>query len=310
MQILAALLLDAFIGDPKRLPHPVKLVGRLIIFYESIFYLQDGGKITGAAFCASVLATVAAIIALITLAAERAGVLAGTAVNIYLLYAALAFKSLKDESFPIKEALADCDLGSARDSLGRIVGRDTEPLDEHDVVRATVETIAESYIDGIVSVLFWTTSGFFFGYPAVFAWFFKAVSTMDSMVGYDNERYRNFGWAAAKLDDILNFIPARLGAVIAILGGALAGMDYRRAWRIFLRDRLCHKSPNSAHGESVFAGLLGIRLGGGAFYGGEWEARPTLGDDTRSPEPCDILSAHRILNVSVALCAVLISALI
>ena len=147
------------------------------------------------------------------------------------------------------------------------------------------------------------------GHAALFAWLFKAASTMDSMIGYDDERYHDFGWAAAKLDDVLNFIPARLGGVIAVAAGALANMDYKRAWRIFLRDRRNHKSPNSAHGESVFAGLLGIQLGGGAFYGGEWEPRPTLGDDLREPEPDDIFRAHYILNISVAICAVLIFAI-
>ena len=176
-------------------------------------------------------------------------------------------------------------------------------------MRAAVETIAESYIDGIVSVLFYMALGSLCGHAALFAWLFKAASTMDSMIGYDDERYHDFGWAAAKLDDALNFIPARLGGVIAVAAGALANMDYKRAWRIFLRDRRNHKSPNSAHGESVFAGLLGIQLGGGAFYGGEWEPRPTLGDDLREPEPDDIFRAHYILNISVAICAVLIFAI-
>ena len=309
MQILAALLLDALFGDPKWPPHPVTLIGRLITFYEKIFYSPTDGRRRGIIFCAAVLATVAAVVTAGMTIAGLFGGWAQRAFSIYLLYAALALKSLKDESLPVARALADGDLERARRQVGRIVGRDTERLDAAGVTRAAVETIAESYIDGVVSVLFWMTAGTFFGQAAVFAWLFKAASTMDSMVGYDDERYHDFGWAAAKLDDALNFIPARLGAVIAVGAGALANMDYRRAWRIFLRDRLNHKSPNSAHGESVFAGLLGIRLGGGAFYGGEWEARPALGDDLREPEPDDILRAHYILNISAALCAVLIFAL-
>ena len=308
LQILAALLLDALFGDPRWPTHPVVLVGRLITFYEKFFYAREDGRRRGLLFCAAVLATVAAAVAVAITAAGFIGRWAQTALNIYLLYAAIAFKSLKDESLPVARALASGDLERARKQVGRIVGRDTERLDAGGVTRAAVETIAESYIDGVVSVLFWMTVGSLFGLAVVFAWLFKAASTMDSMVGYDDERYRDFGWAAAKLDDILNFIPARLGAVIAIGAGALANMDYHRAWRIFRRDRLNHKSPNSAHGESVFAGLLGIRLGGGAFYGGEWEARPTLGDDLREPEPDDILRAHYIMNISVALCAVLIFA--
>nr|MCR5335491.1 cobalamin biosynthesis protein [Synergistes sp.] len=210
------------------------------------------------------------------------------------------------ESLPVAKALAAGDLTAARLSVGRIVGRDTNRLDEAGVIRACVETIAESYVDGVVSVLFWACVGGYFGQAALFAWIFKASNTMDSMVGYDDERYHDFGFAAAKLDDVMNFIPARLGAAAAVAAGAAAGMDYRHAWKIFLRDRLKHKSPNSAHAESVFAGLLGIRLGGGAFYDGQWEPRPFLGDDTRGPEPNDITRAHHILTLSVAVCAVAI----
>lgn len=314
MEILAALLLDAIFGDPKWPPHPVTFVGRLITFMENYFYPEAGAsrettRKQGLVFCVSVLAVTAAVVALILFIAGLINKWFQMAVNIYLLYAAIAFKSLKDESLPVADYLTDGNLERARKQVSRIVGRDTERLDDAGVIRAAVETVAESYIDGVVSVLFWMTIGTFFGHAAIFTWLFKASNTMDSMVGYENERYRDFGTAAARLDDAMNFIPARLGAVIAICAGALMGMDYRRGWRVFVRDRLKHKSPNSAHGESVFAGLLGIRLGGGAFYGGEWEARPYLGDDLRRPVPEDILRAHHIMNASVAICAVLIFAL-
>lgn len=306
MDIIAALLLDAQFGDPRVLPHPVVLIGKCINFYERIFYSKDNGRARGVALCAAVLVTVgAAVSLLLSLAASYSGWIY-TTVNIYLLYAAIAFKSLKKESTPVAILLAGGDLEGARRQVGRIVGRDTDRLSDSGVVRAAVETIAESYVDGIVSVLFYMALGSLCGQAALFAWIFKAASTMDSMIGYDDDRYHDFGWAAAKLDDILNFIPARIGGVVAIAAGALCGMDYRRAWRVFLRDRLNHKSPNSAHGESVFAGLLGIQLGGGAFYGGEFEPRPTLGDNLREPKPNDIFRAHNILNVSVALCALII----
>ena len=309
LQIIMALLLDAIFGDPRGIPHPVAGIGRLISFYEKFFYGRGGSKVGGAMLCAAVLVTVGAAVSLVLSFAAFMGEWAYAAVNIYLLYAAIAFKSLKDESAPVARLLAEGDLEGARRQVGRIVGRDTDRLSESGVVRAAVETIAESYIDGIVSVLFYMALGSLCGHAALFAWLFKAASTMDSMIGYDDERYHDFGYAAAKLDDALNFIPARLGGVIAVAAGALANMDYKRAWRIFLRDRRNHKSPNSAHGESVFAGLLGIQLGGGAFYGGEWEPRPTLGDDLREPEPDDIFRAHYILNISVAICAVLIFAI-
>lgn len=306
MQIIYAFLLDAFLGDPPWLPHPVRLVGHLISFYEKILYSEKNGRIRGIIFCVSVLFTVMAAVALVLFIADYAGKWAHTAINIYLLYSAIAFKSLKDESLSVYKALISGNIEQARKRVGRIVGRDTDRLDQCGIIRAAVETIAESYIDGIISVLFWATAGYFFGHAAIFAWFFKAASTMDSMVGYDTDHYHDFGWAAAKLDDVLNFIPARIGAVIAVCAGALTGMDHHHAWTIFLRDRLNHKSPNSAHGESVFAGLLGIRLGGGAFYSGEWESRPTIGDELQKPEPNDILRAHKILNVSAMLCAAII----
>lgn len=307
MYILAALLLDSLFGDPKCLPHPVVFIGRLISYYEKLLYSRGAdAKKNGFIFCAAVIGTTAAVVLAVLTLAGFFGSLLRRLLELYLLYAAIAFKSLKDESAPVARALAAGDLNAARLCVGRIVGRDTERLDEAGVIRACVETIAESYIDGVVSVLFWACVGAFFGQAALFAWIFKAANTMDSMVGYDDERYHDFGYAAAKLDDVLNFIPARIGAAAAVAAGALGGMEYKRAWKVFLRDRLKHKSPNSAHAESVFAGLLGIRLGGGAFYGGEWEERPFLGDDVRSPEPNDITRAHHILNLSVAICAAVI----
>lgn len=299
-------MLDLVLGDPKWLPHPVMLIGKLITFYEKTFYSQTDTKKRGIIFCALILLTVALVVFAIMAAASLIGSFARSVVSVLLLWLALACKSLKDESMAVARLLAAGNLEGARRQVARIVGRDTERLDEAGVTRAAVETIAESYVDGIVSPLFYMTLGYFCGAAPLFAWLFKAASTMDSMVGYDDERYRDFGWAAAKLDDVLNFIPARIGGLVAVAGGALIGMDWRRGLRVFLRDRLRHKSPNSAHGESAFAGLLGLRLAGGAFYGGEFEARPSLGDDLREPVPGDILSAHRILDASAALCAALI----
>ncbi|MCF0247396.1 MAG: cobalamin biosynthesis protein CobD [Synergistes sp.] len=306
MQIIAALLLDALIGDPQWPPHPVTLIGKLITYCEQKLYSARDGKIRGALLAAAVIAVTAAAVLVLEGIAGLIGTWLQYIVTIYLLFAAIAFKSLKDEALPVEQALLSGDVPAARRLVGRIVGRDTDRLDEAGITRAAVETIAESSVDGVISVLFWSAVGAFFGQAALFAWIFKAASTMDSMIGYDDERYRDFGWAAAKLDDLLNFIPARIGGIITIGAGALANMDWRRAWKIFLRDRKNHKSPNSAHSESVYAGLLGIRLGGGAYYGGEWESRPHLGDSLRDPEPKDISRAVRILNLSVVICAVII----
>jgi adenosylcobinamide-phosphate synthase len=255
-----------------------------------------------------VLVTTAAAVGLILLLASLDRTLY-IVVILYLLYAALAWRSLKDETLPVALYLFNGDLVRAREALSFVVGRDTQSLGEADAVRAAVETIGENFIDGIFSVIFFSTLGYIFCCvfgAVILAWLFKAASTMDSMIGHDDERYHDFGRACAKLDDALNFIPARLGGAMLLLAGACLGYPFRQGWRVFLRDRKKHKSPNSAHGESALAGLLGIRLGGGAEYGGVFEPRPEIGDNLREPDTVDILRAHAILDASVALCALIL----
>jgi len=341
MYIFTAVFLDALFGDPKKLLHPVSGVGAVVRFWEKRLYQEDDKKRAGVILCWAVLATTAAVIGLILLLTSFVRPLYFVAV-LYLLYAALAWRSLKDETLPVAVSLFKGDLPHARKELSRVVGRNTESLDEAGVVRAAIETIGENFIDGVFSVLFFAALGCAIGAlfgcasggaagAVIMAWLFKAVSTMDSMVGYDNEQYRDFGCASAKLDDVLNFIPARLGGAILLFAGACLGYPFLKGWKVFLRDRKKHKSPNSAHGESAFAGLLGIKLGGGAEYGGVFEARPEIGDDpktseaeapeakepkaktpetkaseAREPEPTDILRAHSILDASVALCALIL----
>jgi adenosylcobinamide-phosphate synthase len=309
MQILAALFLDALLGDPKRIPHPVAAVGVAVRFFEVLFYSKPDKKIGGRVFCASVMAATCATVGLLLFITSFVPRLYEVAA-LYMLYSALAWRSLKDESMPVALALFSGDIGAARSSLSHIVGRDTQDLDEAGVAGAAVETIGENFIDGVFSVLFFMALGYACGGTAgavLGAWLFKAASTLDSMVGYDNERYRDFGRAGARLDDFLNFIPARLGGLVVLAGGACLGHSFPQALRVFLRDRKKHKSPNSAHGESAFAGLLGVRLGGGAAYAGIFEEKPVIGDvDFRAPEASDILRAHAILDASVALSALLL----
>ena len=304
--IIEALLLDALLGEPRGIPHPVEVIGRLIDFLDKKLWSQSGARLRGLLLCVCVLAATGGFVLVLLEVCALIGPWVRYAAELYLLYAALAFRSLRDESLKVYAALSDGDLTAARRSLSYIVGRDTEQLDEKDVVRGCVETIAEGYVDGIVSPLFWMAVGACFGQAPLCAWLFKASSTMDSMIGYDDARYHDLGWAAAKLDDLLNFIPARLGGLLAVAAGGLAGCDARAGLRIFLRDRLKHKSPNSAHGESAFAGLLGIRLGGGAYYGGVFEPRPSLGDGNREPEAADILRSHKIMTFATALCAAVV----
>jgi adenosylcobinamide-phosphate synthase len=309
MYLIVAVFLDALFGDPKGLPHPVAGIGRVIRFLEKKLYEKDDKRRVGVLFCGAVLAATAAVVGLTLLLASFVHPMLYSAAVLYLLYAALAWRSLKDQTLPVAISLFNGDLPRAREALAGVVGRDTQSLDEAGTVRATVETIGESFIDGVFSVLFFAALGHaLFGAAGavVLAWLFKAASTMDSMVGYDDERYRDFGYASAKLDDALNFIPARLGGMVILLAGTCLGYKTMHGWRVFLRDRKKHKSPNSAHGESAFAGLLGIKLGGGASYGGAFEERPEIGDEVKAPEACDILRAHSILDASVALCALIL----
>ncbi|MDR1978729.1 MAG: adenosylcobinamide-phosphate synthase CbiB [Synergistaceae bacterium] len=306
MQIFAALFLDALLGDPKRVPHPVGGIGAIIRFWEGRFYAGTDKRRQGKFFCVAVLATtMAAAVGLLFCASFLPWIY--EAVVAYLLYAALAWRSLKDQSLPVALALFDGDVEAAREKLSHIVGRDTRNLDEAGILRAAIETIGENFIDGVFSVLFFMALGYACGGAAgavLASWFFKAASTLDSMVGYDDERYRDFGRASARLDDALNFIPARLGGLTVLAAGACLGYSFSQGLTVFLRDRKKHKSPNSAHGESAFAGLLGVRLGGGAAYGGVFEEKPSIGDpDARDPEPSDVLRSHNLLDASVALCA-------
>jgi adenosylcobinamide-phosphate synthase len=313
MHVIAAVFLDALFGDPKRLPHPVSGIGFIVRFWEKRLYPKEDKKRAGLVFCLASLATTAAAVGLILLAASLACPIYHV-VALYLLYSAVAWRSLKDETLPVAVSLFKGDLPKAREELSNVVGRDTESLDEPGIIRAAVETIGENFIDGVFSVLFFAALGYAACGPAgavVLAWLFKAVNTMDSMVGYDNDEYRDFGRASAKLDDALNFIPARLGGLVILIAGTFLGHRILRGsllagLKVFFRDRKKHKSPNSAHGESAFAGLLGIGLGGEASYDGELETRPEIGDNLREPETVDILRAHSILDASVALSALIL----
>lgn len=189
----------------------------------------------------------------------------------------------------VYRAIARDDLTEARKAVSMIVGRDTESLSREGVIRAVVETVAENTSDGVVAPMFYTAIG-----GSALGWMYKAANTLDSMIGYKNEKYLHFGRFAARLDDALNFIPARISAVLMIAAAFLLGMDSKNAWRIFRRDRLCHASPNSAQTESACAGALNIRLAGAAYYFGKSVHKPTIGDDTRAVCGEDILRANRL----------------
>ena len=295
LQILPAVLLDQLLGDPHRLPHPVRLMGRLGLGLEAFFRktglpLQAAGILT----LALLLACTWAITALLLYGAGLIHPLAATAMAVYLLYTTIAARDLCRHSRAVHDALKNRDLPEARRRVGMIVGRETAELNEEEVARAAVESVAESMVDGVCAPLFYA----FVGGPAA-AMLYRAVNTADSMFGYKNERYAQFGWAAARLDDLANFIPARLTGLLVPVAALLLRLDARSAWRILRRDRKNHASPNSGHGEAAVAGGLGIRLGGSSTYFGRVVRKPTIGEARQPITAAHILAANRLMLLTM-----------
>lgn len=297
-----AILTDKILGDPKNFIHPVKIIGKLINFLRRILLTEKKSFINGLVMCVLTLSITGLFVYFIFNISGK-----NFFVEIYLLYSALAWRDLKDETEIIFYSLLKNNLKDARKFLSYVVGRDTEKLNEVEITRAVIETVSENSIDGIISVIFYAALGYLIYEETgmlLSVWIFKAASTLDSMTGY--EKYKKFGCSAAKLDDVLNFIPARLGGIIIILSGG----NFKKALRVFLAGRKKHKSPNSAHGESAFAGVLNIKLGGGAFYDGIFEPRPFINEKAREPEILDILRAWKLLDISCSLFAVLMMFLV
>lgn len=299
--IIAGFILDALVGDPHSLPHPIRAVGRLISAMEGFVRkhfrdLKKGGVFLGAAV--SVICTAVPLILLIVL--YRISLIAGAAAETVLCCYMIAARDLRDESMKVCRAAKAGDVEGARKAVSMIVGRDTAVLDEKGIIKAAVETVAENTSDGVTAPLFYMGLG-----GAVGAMFYKAVNTMDSMIGYRNEKYGDIGWFAAKLDDVLNYIPSRLTALIMTLTAPLAGLDGRNSFRIWRRDRRNHASPNSAQTESACAGALHVRLAGDAWYFGELHRKPYIGDDDRPVEAEDIRRANRLMYVSAAVMVII-----
>lgn len=297
--------LDLLFGDPHRLPHITVGMGKLISGLEKTLRKRlpetERGERTG-----SLLLVIAASVicsglplALLLLARHYSPWL-GMTVEALLIYQLLAAKSLRRESMKVYQGLIAGDMHAARRALSMIVGRDTENLDREGITKAAVETVAENTCDGVIAPLFYIMAG-----GAVLGCLYKAINTMDSMVGYRNSRYIHFGRAAARLDDAVNYVPARVAARLMLAATYVCGLDTKNAKRIYLRDRRNHASPNSAQTESVMAGALNVRLAGDASYGGELHTKPYIGDALRDIEPEDILRANRLMYATALLTFIL-----
>ena len=293
--------IDLLVGDPHGIPHPVVGIGKLISFLEKglrrLFPKTDGGEIAaGGVLWVLVVVICTALPAGILFLCDRLSPWLRLTVESLMCWQILATKSLKDESMKVYMALESGDLEESRHAVSMIVGRDTARLDDAGVTRAAVETVAENTSDGVVAPMLFLALG---GAPLGF--FYKAVNTMDSMLGYVEPPYKNIGLIPAKMDDAANFLPSRLSALLMLAAGFLLGLDGKNGWRIFRRDRFNHASPNSAQTESVCAGLLGVRLAGDAWYHGVLHKKKYIGDDTRDITHRDILLACRLLYMTAFL---------
>lgn len=305
--LMLGFLLDLAIGDPGWLYHPVRVIGNAISCLEKIlrkiFPKTEKGELAAGFVLVLLICFGSAAVPFLCLrAAFGIHPAAGFFLETFFCYQMIATRSLKKESMRVYERLVQNDLQGARYAVSMIVGRDTKELTEQGITKAAVETVAENTSDGIIAPLFYMAVG---GPTLMFL--YKGINTMDSMVGYKNDRYLYFGRCAAKLDDLVNYIPARISAWLMIAAAYLEGFDGKNARTIYLRDRLNHASPNSAQTEAVMAGALGIRLAGNAFYFGKLYEKPTIGDELRQVEAEDIRKANRLLYGTAGLGCVIFS---
>jgi adenosylcobinamide-phosphate synthase len=302
--IILGFTLDLFFGDPHWLPHPICMIGNLIGFLERSLRPRLVGN-NAALLAGGALMVVIVLVASFAIPwaiLHYAGLVSpwlALALETLMCYQIFATKCLRDESMKVYEALRADDLADARVKLSYIVGRDTQNLDTEEITKGAVETVAENTADGIIAPMLYMFIG---GAPLAFL--YKGINTMDSMVGYKNDKYLYFGRCAAKLDDLANLIPARITGLMMILAAYFVKLDAASAWKIFWRDRYHHLSPNSAMTESVTAGALNIQLGGDHFYFGKLVHKDTIGDDIRPVCPDDIVKTNQLLYMTALVCMV------
>ena len=307
-QTLVALLLDLLLGDPQWYPHPVRWIGLACNAGEKITrkWIKNL-SLAGFFTVIFVLITTGCAIYLILMVCYSVSAFVGDLAAVVLLYTTIAVRDLIYQSGEVlRKLIHDSDLDGAREAVGRIVGRDTISLDNSEISRACVETVAENMVDGITAPFFYAVFFSFFaqyvdmtaiGCSVIGAFLYKAINTMDSMIGYKNVKYLKFGRIAAQLDDAVNFIPSRMSAAMVVLAAFTLNLEYKRAFRIIMRDRLNHSSPNAGHTEAAFAGVLGVRLGGPAMYLGKVVNKPYIGDDVGRIRPDAIKISHKLVLV-------------
>jgi len=292
VQILIALLFDALCGDPRWFPHPVKGIGWLALTIEEPLRHRCSPRIAGIVAVVVVVAISTVLTWGVCVIAAMFHPLLGDLVTIIMLYSCFAVHDLRYHALAVYTPLVAGDVETARKQVAMLVGRDTDKLDEAEVTRAVVESVAENTVDGVTAPLLFA---FVAGAPG--AMFYKAVNTLDSTFGYKNKRYLQFGWAAARFDDLINFLPARLTGILIPIAAWLIKLDGAKAWQIFLRDRLNHPSPNGGQSESAFAGALGVRLGGLNCYADVESNRPLMGDAGQVLQPFHIKQAVNLMLV-------------
>lgn len=296
----AVLLLDLALGDPQGWPHPIVWIGRLITTLENwLRELISSAKLAGILLVILILSTVGGSSWLLLQFANAFGLWVGWLLSLWIGWSCLALRSLHVESRAVIRDLERGDLLAARQSLSMIVGRETTNLDEDEILKATLETVAENASDGVIAPLFYLLLG-----GPVLALIFKAVSTLDSMVGYKNDRYRDFGWAGARLDDLFNYMPARITGFLFIISSLPLSLNFKKSGKVMLRDAGKHASPNAGWPESAAAGALGVQFGGAATYFGQRVEKPTFGDAEQQPTVKHYRQLIRLLYLSTAIAAI------
>ncbi len=308
-----AFLIDWLIGDPQKWPHPVRLIGHYITFWEKRFRTSFGAqeedehklRRRGMWLALIVVVTTMSVVGLMLFLSSLLGQVVWFIICLYLVYSAVCLKDLYFQSMRVERALERGELLEARQRLAWIVGRDTNDLSAEDMRRAVIETLAENFSDGLVAPLFYLALG-----GPILAWGYKAINTLDSMVGYKNEKFLHLGRFSAKLDDVANYLPSRLAAFIILVSAKLLGYDFKLGLKIWRRDRRLHSSPNSGHPEAAMAGAIHVRLGGPGYYGGALVEKPYINVDGESSTAETLKAAEQIMISSAILMLVLTSLVI